>query len=202
MTASGVIDVIIPPSIPMIIYGIAAQQSVPQLFLAGFVPGILIGVALAIYVYFYAETKNIPVTAAADAGRRSRLSIKDAIWSILAPVVILGGIYGGLFTPTEAAGVACIYAIIISMFVYREITWRDLWSITIDSAMLSAQVLIIVSAAGAFAWLITTSGYPDASSIGFVARPAARRPGCCCSSSTSSCCSSAAFSSRRRQSCC
>ena len=81
-------------------------------------------------------------------------------WALLAPAVILGGIYGGLFTPTEAAGVACIYAIVISMFVYREITWKDLWAITVESAALSAQVLIIVSAAGAFGWLITTSGYP------------------------------------------
>ncbi len=166
VTATGVIDVIIPPSIPMIIYGIAAQQSVPQLFLAGFVPGILIGLALAIYVYFYARAKNIPVTARPPRGALTA-SLKDSIWAIFAPVVILGGIYGGLFTPTEAAGVACIYAIVISMFVYREISWKDLWTITVDSAMLSAQVLIIVSAAGAFAWLITTSGYP-AQLIAFV----------------------------------
>jgi C4-dicarboxylate transporter DctM subunit len=159
VTASGVISVIIPPSIPMIIYGIAAQQSVPLLFLAGFVPGILIGGALAIYVYFYAKAKNIPVTERPDRETVRELS-RGAIWAILAPVVILGGIYGGLFTPTEAAGIACIYAIVISMFVYREITLKDLWNISIESAALSAQVLIIVSAAGAFGWLITTSGYP------------------------------------------
>ena len=166
VTATGVIDVIIPPSIPMIIYGIAAQQSVPQLFLAGFVPGILIGVALAIYVYFYARTKNIPVSAP-PSWSQVAVALKDSVWSIFAPVVILGGIYGGLFTPTEAAGVACIYAIVVSLLIYREITLRDLWVITVESAMLSAQVLIIVSAAGAFAWLITTSGYP-AKLVGFV----------------------------------
>ena len=94
------------------------------------------------------------------AGARSRHRSRIRSGRCFAPVVILGGIYGGLFTPTEAAGVACIYAIVVSMFVYREITWRDLWAITVESAMLSAQVLIIVSAAGAFAWLITTSGYP------------------------------------------
>jgi C4-dicarboxylate transporter DctM subunit len=159
VTASGVISVIIPPSIPMIIYGIAAQQSVPLLFLAGFVPGMLIGGALAIYVYFYAKTKNIPVTERPDRETVRQMS-RGAIWAILAPVVILGGIYGGLFTPTEAAGIACIYAIVISMFVYREINLKDLWNISIESAALSAQVLIIVSAAGAFGRLITTSGYP------------------------------------------
>jgi C4-dicarboxylate transporter DctM subunit len=159
VTSTGVIDVIIPPSIPMIIYGIAAQQSVPQLFLAGFVPGILISMALAAYVVYYAKKKDIPITPR-PSWATIRQSSKGAIWAALAPIVIFGGIYGGLFTPTEAAGVACIYTIVISMFVYREITWADLWRITLDSATLSAQILIIVSAAGAFAWLITTSGLP------------------------------------------
>ena len=166
VTASGVISVIIPPSIPMIIYGIAAQQSVPLLFLAGFVPGILIGCALAIYVYFYARTKGIPITERPDRQSIAAL-FRSSIWSTFAPIVILGGIYGGVFTPTEAAGIACIYAIVISIFVHREISWRDLWDISLESAALSAQVLIIVSAAGAFGWLITTSGYP-AQLIGFV----------------------------------
>ncbi len=159
VTSTGVIDVIIPPSIPMIIYGIVAQQSVPLLFLAGFVPGILIGLALATYVYIYARRKGIPIAARPDADAVRPMLI-GAIWAILAPVVILGGIYGGFFTPTEAAGVACIYAIVVSIFIYREIVWRDLWAIARESAALSAQVLIIVSAAGAFAWLITTSGFP------------------------------------------
>src|SRR5262249_23404927 len=124
VTATGVIDVIIPPSIPMIIYGIASQTSVAKLFVAGFVPGILIGLALAVYVYFYARRKNIPVTAKAD-WRDLFWIFVGAIWALIAPVIILGGIYGGLFTPTEAAGVACIYAILVSLFIYREITWSD-----------------------------------------------------------------------------
>jgi C4-dicarboxylate transporter DctM subunit len=158
VTATGVIDIITPPSITMIIYGIVAQQSVPQLFLAGFPAGILIGLALTVYVVWYAHRKNIPVTA--PAARTSvRTALKNATWSLFAPVTIFGGIYGGLFTPTEAAGVACIYAIVVSMFIHRELTWRELWVITTDSALLSGQILIIVSAAGAFAWLITTSGY-------------------------------------------
>jgi C4-dicarboxylate transporter, DctM subunit len=166
VTATGVIDIIIPPSITMIIYGIVAQQSVPHLFLAGFVPGILIGFVLMGYVMVYARVQRIPITEPAR-WRNIAATSKDAIWALLAPVVILGGIYGGLFTPTEAAGVACIYAILISMFVYREITWVQLWDITVDSAALIAQILIIVSAAGAFAWLITTSGLPT-NLVGFV----------------------------------
>jgi C4-dicarboxylate transporter DctM subunit len=159
VTASGVIDVIIPPSIPMIIYAVAAQQSVAELFLAGFVPGILIGLVLSIYVYLYARAHRIPK---GEPVRWESIwtALKDAIWAVMAPVVVLGGIYGGVFTPTEAAGVACVYAIVVSMFVYRELTLHDLWKITLDSAALIAQILVIVSAAGAFAWLITTSGVP------------------------------------------
>jgi C4-dicarboxylate transporter, DctM subunit len=166
VTATGVIDVITPPSIAMIIYGVVAQQSVPLLFLAGFVPGILIGLALALYVMAYARIMAIPISEPAR-WRTVAATAKDAIWALIAPVVILGGIYGGLFTPTEAAGVACIYAIVVSVFVYRELSWRDLWVITLDSAALISQVLIIVSAAGAFAWLITTSGF-SAGLVAFV----------------------------------
>lgn len=159
VTATGVIDIIIPPSIAMIIYGIAAQQSVATLFLAGFVPGILIGLALCVYVFWYARRKMIPIGARPEWAKIV-VAFKNAIWSLFAPLVILGGIYGGLFTPTEAAGVACIYAIFVSMFIYREIGWGELWTITIESAALIAQILLIVATAGAFAWLITTSGYP------------------------------------------
>jgi C4-dicarboxylate transporter, DctM subunit len=166
VTATGVIDVITPPSIAMIIYGVVAQQSVPLLFLAGFVPGILIGLALALYVMAYARIMAIPISEPAR-WRTVAATAKDAIWALIAPVVILGGIYGGLFTPTEAAGVACIYAIVVSVFIYRELSWRDLWVITLDSAALISQVLIIVSAAGAFAWLITTSGF-SAGLVAFV----------------------------------
>jgi C4-dicarboxylate transporter DctM subunit len=114
----------------------------------------------------YARVQRIPITEPAR-WRNVAATFKDAIWALLAPVVILGGIYGGLFTPTEAAGMACVYAIVISMFVYREISWRQLWEITVDSAALIAQIMIIVSAAGAFAWLITTSGLPP-KLVGFV----------------------------------
>lgn len=159
VTASGVIDVIIPPSIPMIIYAIAAQQSVAQLFLAGFAPGILVGLVLSTYVYLYARANKIPIGEPLK-WTNVWAAAKDSVWAVAAPVLILGGIYGGVFTPTEAAGAACIYSILISMFVYREMSWSELWQISLDSAALIAQILVIVSAAGAFAWLITTSGIP------------------------------------------
>lgn len=166
VTATGVIDVIIPPSIPMIIYAVTAQQSITLLFLAGFVPGLLVAVVLSAYVYLYARGKMIPI-GSPTRWKNILITTKDAIWALLAPVVILGGIYGGVFTPTEAAGFACVYAIIVSVFIYRELSWTELWQITLDSAVLVSQILVIVSAAGAFAWLITTSGVP-AKLIAFV----------------------------------
>jgi C4-dicarboxylate transporter DctM subunit len=159
ITATGVIDVIIPPSIPMIIYAVVAQQSVTKLFLAGIVPGLIVAVALSVYMLIYANVKMIPIT---DSVRWANILAtgKDAIWALMAPVVILGGIYGGAFTPTEAAGIACIYAIVISVFVYKELNWSDLWNITLECSVLIAQIMVIVAAAGAYSWLITTSGFP------------------------------------------
>lgn len=158
ITATGVIDVIIPPSIPMIIYAIAAQQSVTTLFLAGIVPGLIVAAALSTYVMIRARIEMIPLGEPAR-WRNIAEALRNGIWAIFAPVVILGGIYGGLFTPTEAAGVACVYAILVSVYIYRELTWSGVWQIMLDSAVLVGQIMIIVSAAGAYAWFITTSGF-------------------------------------------
>jgi C4-dicarboxylate transporter DctM subunit len=160
IAATGAIDVLIPPSIPMMIYGIAAQQSVPKLFLAGVVPGILMAVVAALYVLGYARVKMVPLT---DPARWSNIvaATRDASWSLAAPVVILGGIYGGVFTPTEAAGVAVIYAVLVSRYVYKELSWPDLWRVAVRSMYLMAQILIIVAGAGLYSWLVTTSGVPQ-----------------------------------------
>jgi len=160
IASSGAIAVIIPPSIPMIIYGISAQQSVPELFLAGVLPGLLIGFLAAVYVLIFARLKLVPLTSKAR-WQNIATSTKDASWSLGAPAVILGGIYGGIFTPTEAAGVAVVYAALVSRYIYREVTWNDLWKITQSSMYLVAQLMVIVAAAGAYSWLITTSGFPQ-----------------------------------------
>ena len=160
IASSGAIAVIIPPSIPMIIYGLAAQVSVPALFLAGVLPGILIGLLASAYVLVYARIRMVPLTSKAR-WKNIITSTREASWSLGAPVVILGGIYGGVFTPTEAAGVAVLYAALVSRYVYREVTWIDLWHITQNSMYLVGQLLIIVAGAGAYSWLITTSGFPQ-----------------------------------------
>ncbi len=166
LASCGAIATIIPPSITMILYGVAAQQSVPKLFLAGIIPGLLIGVLVSIYILIYAGVRLVPLQ---DPARWMNIwnSGRDAIWALMAPVVILGGIYGGVCTPTEAAGVACIYATVVARFVYRELSWADIWQVAIDSARVIAQIMIIVSAAGAYGWLITTSGFP-VKLVGFI----------------------------------
>jgi C4-dicarboxylate transporter, DctM subunit len=160
IAASGAIAVVIPPSIPLIIYGVVAQQPVTVLFLAGILPALLIGVFDAAYVLWYARSTGVKTTA------RQRwsdilVSTRDAAWALGTPVVIFGGIYGGVFTPTEAAGVAVVYAFAVSMFIYKDIGWLELWKITLASAKLIAQIMIIVAAAGLYSWTLTTSGIPQ-----------------------------------------
>jgi len=160
IASSGAIAVVIPPSIAMILYSMSAQQSAVDLFTAGIVPSLLIGVIDSIYVVFYSRTRKVAV------GERTSWpkiwsATKQASWALGTPIVIFGGIYGGIFTPTEAAGVAAIYSIIVTMFIYRDISWRRLWQITLSSVFLIAQILIIVTAAGIYSWLLTTSGTPQ-----------------------------------------
>jgi len=159
IASSGSIAVIVPPSIPLIIYGATAQQPLTQLFLAGVVPAILVGIMEGTYVVSRARRQLVPV--------RSRIrwsnvwtATKEAAWALGTPVVIFGGIYGGAFTPTEAAGVAVVYAIFVSRFIYRDVTWKGIWKIAATSAYLVAQILIIVAAAGLYSWFLTTSGLP------------------------------------------
>jgi C4-dicarboxylate transporter DctM subunit len=160
IASSGAIAVIIPPSIPMIIYGATAQQPVTELFLAGFLPGLLIGAFGAVYVVFRSR-KDAAHARVPFAWRNVLAATRDASWALGTLAVIFGGIYSGMFTPTEAAGVAVVYAILVSCFIYRDLDLAGLWRITVSSAQLTAQILIIVAAAGLYSWLLTTSGLPQ-----------------------------------------
>lgn len=161
IASSGAIAVIIPPSIPLIIYGAVAQQPITKLFLAGLLPAVMVGLFDGAYVIYRARKDGIPQHPPARL-RNIAKATKEAIWALLTPMLIFGGIYGGIFTPTEAAGVAVIYATLVSRFIYRDVTWRDLWHIVGDSAMLVGQIMIIVVAAGVYSWFLTTSGLPQA----------------------------------------
>ena len=160
IASSGAIAVVIPPSIAMILYSVSAQQSAVALFTAGVLPSLLIGLVDAGYVMIYARVKMVPLTSRA---RWEAIweSTKEASWSIGTVVVIFGGIYGGVFTPTEAAGVAVVYSLFVTMVVHREVGFRDLWRIIQSAVFLISQILMIVTAAGLYSWLLTTSGIPQ-----------------------------------------
>ncbi len=158
---SAELGVIIPPSIPMILYGVSAEVSIGELFIAGFGPGILIGGALMLFVFVYCKFKGW-----GKNDGDGRLSVGKATWqagwALMMPVIILGGIYGGVFTPTEASAVAVFYALVVGLLIYREIKLKDLFIILHKSVMSSAVIMFIIANAGLFAFLITRAGVPDA----------------------------------------
>ncbi len=157
---TGAIDILIPPSIAMILYGASAEQSVALLFIAGIFPGLLMAGFQATYGLWYARKHDIHDGEPFSWRKVGHLS-KTGFWSLGAPFVILGGIYGGIFSPTEAAGIACVYGILVCKFIYGDISWKGLWEVAVNSMYLTAQVLIIVAAAGVFSWILTVSGIPQ-----------------------------------------
>ena len=157
LTSAGAIANIIPPSIAMILYGFATETSVVQLFAAGIIPGLLLAAMFGVYIYYYAVRTGIR-EAHKLSFSRFIVATRRGIWALGAPVIILGGIYSGIFSPTEAAGVACVYAIFVTMVIYREVDLRGLIDSAANSAYLTAQVFIIVAAAGVYSWLLTVSG--------------------------------------------
>ena len=161
IAATGAIDSLIPPSITMILYGAAAEQSVARLFIAGILPGLLLALLNALYVVYYARRRDIRDSEPVSLAGFLR-STRASLWSLGAPAVILGGIYGGVFAPTEAAGIACVYGILVTRFVYRELGWRELWNVGVNSMYLTAQIMIIVASAGVFSWMLTVNGVPQA----------------------------------------
>jgi len=160
LASSGAVAVIIPPSISMILYSMTAQQSALLLFTAGILPSILIGVVDAAYVFAYSRIRMVPLVSRARWVNIWETT-KEASWAIGTIVVIFGGIYGGIFTPTEAAGVAVVYSLFVTTVIYRELGLRDLWRVVVSAAFLISQILIIVAAAGIYSWLLTTSGIPQ-----------------------------------------
>ncbi|WP_326542738.1 TRAP transporter large permease [Pseudorhodoferax sp.] len=161
LTAVGAIDIVIPPSVAMIVYGVAAQQSVPRLYAAGILPGLLLALLLGAYVAWFARRHGI-----AGGGRFSWPALRAAtlrgLGALGAPAIILGGIYGGVFSPTEAAAVACLYAIVVSRFFYRELAWRDILDAAGSTAVFTGQILLIVACAAAYSWLLTVHQVPAA----------------------------------------
>lgn len=158
---SAELGVIIPPSIPMILYGVSAEVSIGELFVAGFGPGLLIGGGLMLFVWVWSKIKGYGKND--HVGRMTFThATKEAALALMMPVIILGGIYGGVFTPTEAAVVAVFYALIVGMVIYKEIKFSDLYPIFRKSVISSAVIMFIIANAGLFSFLITRAGVPEA----------------------------------------
>jgi len=157
VTCSALLGMIIPPSNAMIVYGSVSKVSVGALFMAGFGAGIVFAINYAIYCYFYAKKKKIPLQPRAG-WKEIKVAGKDALWGLGIPVIILGGIYSGVFTPTESAAVAVAYAMFVTHFIYKELSFKDIWKVGLESATITARVLIMVAGATLFSWLLTVQG--------------------------------------------
>ena len=158
-STAGGIGIIIPPSIPMVIYGVTGQVSISKMFMAGFIPGIIVAISLC--VVHYLRCKNISTAGMTWNAKNLLFSLKDGFWSILAPLIILGGIYAGWFTPTEAAVVAIFYTLLVGLFIHRELKLRSIMASLKTTSWLSGRVLVLVFTATSFGYLMTSYRIPN-----------------------------------------
>ncbi|MDN5842165.1 MAG: TRAP transporter large permease [Alcaligenaceae bacterium] len=160
LASAGSIGIIIPPSIPMIIYAVSANVSITEMFIAGIIPGLLIGIGLIAVAWFGARKRGYTGEDRRYTGREILATIWDAKWALAVPLIILGGIYGGIFTPTEAAAVGVIYGFVVGVFIHRELKWKDLYRVIAESALTSATVIVIVGTATIFGRILTIERIP------------------------------------------
>lgn len=156
---AGIIAPIIPPSIPFIVFGVASGVSITKLFLAGIFPGIFMGLCLGLLWWWQAKHLNL-MTFSKATKQELCTSFKNSVWALLLPVIIIGGFRTGIFTPTEAGAVAAFYALIVSLFVYRELKIKDLYKVILAAAKTTAVVMFLVAAANVTGWLITVAELP------------------------------------------
>ncbi|MCF8038238.1 MAG: TRAP transporter large permease subunit [Desulfohalobiaceae bacterium] len=160
ITSAGSLGIVIPPSIPMILYCLIMNVSVAELFMAGIVPGLLIGSVLMGYTYILARRHGWRHVKRYTKGEVFKV-IRDGLWGMVLPVIVLGGTYSGLFTPTEAAAVSVVYALGVEFLVFRELNLKKLFKVTLDSAVLSASLLFILACAMTFVWFLTAEQLPN-----------------------------------------
>ena len=161
ITAAGSVALLIPPSINAIVYGTVTGVSVGALFMGGLGAGIVYGLIYIVYCLFYARKHNIPKGKKSSA-KEKWIATREAAWALGVPIIIMGGIYGGICTPTEASGISAIYAVFVSMVIYREMNFRQLWKTCIDSVKSCAQVMVMLSTASIFSWVLTVGQVPQA----------------------------------------
>ncbi|PAE30342.1 C4-dicarboxylate ABC transporter permease [Paenibacillus sp. 7884-2] len=162
IAAAGSLGIILPPSIPMVLYGISSNESIGDLFIGGILPGVLIGLFLIVWAYFYSKKMGYKGTNEKFTFKKLFQAINKSKWSLLVPIIILGGIYGGIFTPTEAAVVAVVYALFVSVFLHKEIKLNDLHEILRNSALSSVAIMIIIGTANAFGNILSMERIPQA----------------------------------------
>jgi C4-dicarboxylate transporter DctM subunit len=155
------LSIIIPPSIAFIIYGNITSVSVSALFVAGIIPGLLTGAGTILVAYLVSRKRGYRGLERRGSPKEILIAFKDSIWAILAPVIILGGIYAGIFTPTEAAVVAVFYSLFVAVVIYRTLTWRDMIRMLVDASVTSAVIMFIVVFAGIFTWAASVIGVID-----------------------------------------
>jgi C4-dicarboxylate transporter DctM subunit len=161
LACGGSIGPIIPPSIPLLVYGTLANVSVGSLFIGGVVPGILMGVGLMIFCYFIGKKRNYVGREKAATASEILSTGKDTILALIMPIIIIGGIMTGIFTPTESGAVAVFYALVVSVLVYRQMDMKVFWEALVNSAKSSGQVLVVVACASLFTWVITVNQVPQ-----------------------------------------
>ena len=152
---------LIPPSIGMIVYGVLSGTSISELFIAGIGPGLLVTLLFSVYCWFVARRQNIPIEPRATWGERLTAT-RRALWPLGFPAIIVGGIYGGIFSPTEAAAVCVLYAALLELVVFRSIGLRDLWDVALSTGMMTSVVFILIAAGAAFSWTISYAQIPQA----------------------------------------
>lgn len=160
VASAGALGIVIPPSIPMIIYGVTTGASIGALFMAGVIPGILMGFSIMLLNYWISKKRGYGSALKRITWVERGKALRDGLWALLLPVIIIGGIKGGYFTPTESAAVASLYAFLIGMFVYRELKWKHLPQIFIRAALTTAMVVFIIAAANLFGWILTYDQLP------------------------------------------
>jgi C4-dicarboxylate transporter DctM subunit len=160
VSVSSGLAIVIPPSIAFIVYGAVADVSVPALFAAGVLPGILVALCMMVAVYIISKKHNYRGEKSGGA-KELWLAFKDSFWGLLTPVIILGGIYGGIFTPTEAAAVAVFYGLFVGVFIYKTIKFNTMYYILSSTVISTSVVMIVVTCAGLFSWVASTVGLID-----------------------------------------
>lgn len=165
LACGGSIGPIIPPSIPLLVYGTLANVSVGALFIGGIIPGILMGIGLMIYCYIIGKKRHYVGREKAASFHEILSTGKDTVLALFMPIIIIGGIMSGIFTPTESGAVAVFYSLVVSVFIYHEMNWKTFWEALVNSAKSSGQVLVVVACASLFTWVITVNQVPQSVTV-------------------------------------